>query len=279
MTLPVIPIERPYLPELLPEVQRRIKELLPANATVFEVIASSGHCGTKWLAQVLDAGTDSKWYHELRLEMCGSWVESMGYGLYHKFHKKYWIVLPALIARHYYHMGDSNSWPPFRLPEINQFQFIDRVIYLTRNPILQLHSLATRSYVWRQEHWPPGAILYLEQFHKIGGYERPLSDMTRWEKLCILVAANQFMPAWLYEQGLTVYQTSLEELTTDVNALMALAPKLTEGEARAWQQRDINRKVSGERNPDAIWASWTDEQRQAFSEIVYHCDVRPYERV
>lgn len=48
MPLPVIPIERPFLPELLPEVQQRIKELLPANATVFEF--GSG-ASTAWFAE------------------------------------------------------------------------------------------------------------------------------------------------------------------------------------------------------------------------------------
>lgn len=246
----------------------------------FEVIASSGHCGTKWLAQVLDAGTDSKWYHELRLQTCGSWVEAMQHKVDGEFFNEYWLTIGVDIFK-LGKVGDSNSWPPFRLPEVNERRKIDRVIYLTRNPVLQLHSLAYYSYVWHrpEQDWPAGARRYLIDMMKAGGYKPPPSRLSRWEKLCILVAANDFMPGWLWKQGFNVSVYTLEELTTQVSVLMGLAPKLTPDEARAWQQRDINRKVSGERNPDAIWASWTDEQREAFNRIVleHDCGTRPHE--
>jgi hypothetical protein len=91
---------------------------------------------------------------------------------------------------------------------------------------------------------------------------------TRWEKLSVLVAANEFMPDWLRDDGLTVDVYSLEELTRDIGLLRELAPELDDTTLLAWQRRDINRKVQGGRAPSTLWRKWSKEQKRAYRDIV-----------
>lgn len=232
----------------------------------FEVIAGSGHCGTMWLSKVLNAATDTSWHHEKR-RMVGPWLDQIEYGVgATTFDPYWWWMKNELILGN---VGDSNSWLPPLLPQVDDIVPIDRVIYLTRNPIQQLHSLDTKSYVWSHNVWPAIADGYLYSLRLIGvDRYRPWEEWTRWEKLCLLVAANDFMPDWLRERGLNVQVYSLEELTGSVDALQKLAAVLSHEEARRWQKRDVNRKVYGPRDPETLWGKWTDEQRDGFRRVV-----------
>lgn len=233
--------------------------------TTFNLIASVGHCGTMWLSRVLNAGTDARWFHELRLHRGGPWLDTLRYGPGDRQYDAYW----KHVRRHLWEgdVGDANSWPPVLLLDVNEVQAIDRVIYLRRNPIQQVHSLATRSYVWSREKRPTIIFDYINGLYQASPLEQQW-PFSAWEKVCFLVASNYFMPDWLRQRGLPVETYTLETLTTDTAALMQLAPNLLYDEARRWQQWDVNRKVRGKRDPAHIWAQWTDEQRAGFERVV-----------
>jgi hypothetical protein len=99
-------------------------------------------------------------------------------------------------------------------------------------------------------------------------FEHHYEDWTNFEKLCLMVRANDWMPDWLRDKGLTVDVYSLEELTRDIGLLRELAPELDDTTLLAWQRRDINRKVQGGRAPSTLWRKWSKEQKRAYRDIV-----------
>ena len=233
---------------------------------MFSVIASSGHCGTKWLAAVLDSQPGSTWYHHFRHEMTNAPWELLD--LRHPtdpFFEPYWRWIRGELVHN--DVGDANSWPPHLILKVNEHQPIDRIIYLTRNGIQQLNSLLTTSPAFMRDPMPEAAQVKLRSLGEIGGYGE-IINWPQFAQLCLLVAANYFMPDWLRGRGLNVLVYSLEELTTDVNKLKELAPGLTKKQLKEWQKQDINRKVMGDRDPATLWGKMTDDQKATYSEIV-----------
>jgi hypothetical protein len=155
------------------------------------------------------------------------------------------------------------------LPAVNERLKIDRLSYLTRNGVQQLHSLTTKSPVLSQDPLPEAANSKLAALYDATVYvNKPYSEWTRWERLCLMVAANDFMPTWLVVEGLPVEVYSLDDLITDVDLLKELAPNLTKTKLKKWQKIDLNRKVDGDRSPATLWSKWTAEQQDAYREIV-----------
>lgn len=235
----------------------------------FSVIAGSGHCGSTWLASVLDSQLGVTWYHHFREEMTGApWelldLRSPGDPFLHQ----YWRWIRGEL--HHSDVGDANSWPPHLLPDVNEVHPIRRVIYLTRNGIQQLHSLATTSPAFMRDPMPKAAQVKLKTLYDIAPKvpSKPYQEWTNFEKLCLMILANGFMPDWLRENGLCVDVYSLEELTNDIDKLRELAPSLDDARLKQWQKTDINRKTKGGRAPSTIWRKWTKEQKVAYREIV-----------
>ena len=199
----------------------------------FRVITGSGHCGTMWLARILDELPGQHWTHELRTTITG-WPWQMADALPPNSTRfdKYWHRIYAL-ANRYAVVGDSNSWPPEALPAVNRIMPIDRVIYLTRDKERQLYSILNTSPVWSHESRPTAARARLDLYSRISG--QPVSDR-------LLVEANDFMPDWLRGQGLAVDAYSLEELTTNIQRLRRVAP-LDDDTLRHWQSTKVNQKV------------------------------------
>jgi hypothetical protein len=166
--------------------------------------------------------------------------------------------------------GDSNSWPPHLILEANEVMPIDRVIYLVRNGLPQLNSLITTSPALSSDPLPKAAEAKLAALYEIAPDvpDKPYSEWTRHERLCLMIAANDFMPDYLRSHGLTVEVYSLEELTTDLDTLRELAPGLDDETLEKWQQTDINRKTEGGRAPSTIWRKWSAEQRRAYRDVV-----------
>ena len=236
---------------------------------MFSVITGSGHCGTTWLATVLNEGTDTTWFHHLREDLLDKpWQELDRYAPGHKTYNRYWSWIES--EAQYGSVGDANSWPPYMLPQVNEKYPIDRVIYLTRNGVQQLYSLTTKSPMLSKDPLPEAAEAKLKALYDIGTSNSAmrLDQATRWEKLCIMVAANDFVPPWLIVQGLPVEVYSLDDLITDTDLLKELAPNLTRTAIKKWQKTDLNRKVEGARSPRTLWGKWTSEQQAAYREIV-----------
>ncbi len=227
----------------------------------FWVCAGAGHCGTTWLSQVFGTQLDWVGFHELRYESLQTgWTNARN-----KDSKPYWDrIREELKTRNVF---DSNSWAPFELPLVNQVQQIDRVIYLVRNGIQQMHSLKTQSPVWSRQ--PITSYAYdgwLRDWWTVSEQTKPFDKMSRFERLCLLIQGHMFMPQYLLKQGLNVVVYRLEDLTNDVDTLTQLVP-LDPDVLRDWQARDINRKVEGDRTPSKLWRSWTAAERATFMDM------------
>ena len=241
---------------------------------MFSIITGSGHCGTVWLSTVLNEGTDTTWHHHLRDELTDQpWWNLDHLTLENLIYNRYWSWIESE-AQHG-SVGDANSWPPYMLPAVNERFKIDRIIYLTRNGVQQLHSLTTKSPALSQSPLPEAAEAKLAALYDAAVHvNKPYSEWTRWERLCLMVAANDFMPLWLAGQGLPVEVCSLDDLIvvkgrhTDTDLLKELAPNLTKTKLKKWQKTDLNRKVDGERSPAMLWRKWTAERKDAYREVV-----------
>lgn len=211
----------------------------------FQVVASSGHCGTMWLAHVLNHVPGQSWSHEERSRATGGlpWQTLDRHLPSDLIFVPYWQSIRDRLEN-FEVVGDSNGWPPEMLPAVNQVVPIERVIYLTRNPEAQLESLLTASPVWsvwragNREPAPVVAVDRLARYRDIAraveGEPHPLSPR-------LLVEANRFMPTWLELMGLEVVVYAMEDLTTDFTLLRELAP-LTDVELVALQQQRMNSK-------------------------------------
>lgn len=199
----------------------------------YQVIASSGHCGTMWLSRVLDSIPGQEWWHEGRYETTGLfWTAADAYPPDSELFDDYWNCVRWRL-RDFDILGDSNSWPPELLPAVNKVMPIERVIYLTRDKERQLYSLLHKSPVWSNPPYSGVAQKRLELYAQMLG--RPLD-------VGLLVEANDFMPGWLRGQGLTVDVYSLEDLTTDYPTFKELTG-LSDGQFDTWRKRNINQKV------------------------------------
>ena len=234
----------------------------------FSVIAGSGHCGTKWLASVLDSQRGIIWYHDFREEMTGLPWEVVDFWLpSDKRLAQYWRWIKGELTQS--DVGDAASWSTHLLPAVNEHMPIQRVIYMTRNGIQQLHSIATTSPAMKSDPRPKVAEVKLRTLYDIWGKgEKPYEDMSHFETLCLMVAANDFMPDWLRRNGLVVDVCSLDMLLKDVSVLGALAPGLDEETLRRWQKTDINRKTAGGRAESTIWNNWPPEWRKTYRAVI-----------
>lgn len=236
----------------------------PMNS--FNIIAGSGHCGTKWLAAVLDSQPGVTFHHQYLTEMTGApWELTDIRPPDDPFFQQYWRWIRGEL--HQGDTGDANSWPPHRIPLVNEVHPIGWVIYLVRNGVQQLNSFLTTSPAFSRIPLPKAASEKFAALAEIGGYG-PIDNWSVFKKLCLTIAANDFMPDWLASYGILVDIYSLEELTTDVSVLQELAPMVDVDEYENWQRKDINQKTEGDRDPFVIWESWTDEQRADYIEVV-----------
>lgn len=247
----------------------------------FFVGGGIGHCGTKWLAQVLNRD-DVRVHHQLKHTHANrkpwdAWIKiEAEQGLGGDLFQGYWDIINHELAA-YRVVGDMCSWMPLHIPMVAQHIEIGCIVYLVRNGIQQLHSAAYYSLIrnFKPDHW--WFSDYLREYWEIANApHKPWKDWTRWDKLCLWWQLNAFMPDWLRKQprlrdtaDVTVYRT--EDLTQDAGTLAELVGsfglRIPMSELEALQQKDVNRKVKGDRSPEALWQKWTQEQQEAFRRI------------
>jgi hypothetical protein len=218
-----------------------------------------GHCGTAWLAYALnrpELGVVA--WHEARRSLFGYDLDAAllsdqaeteprfarRYGDYWSFVRRVLAAFPVAV--------DSNSWAASLIPALSREMGLQRVIYLVRNGIQNVHSV----------------------FHHFTGVLDGDQE-SHWEYWCRSYRKNEHLPSWLTEhlgpEKVSVYR--LEDLVSEPAVLLELfarlgAPALPqEHELQAWQHIDANRKVQGSREPEVIWRSWTDQQRRIFQDI------------
>jgi len=226
----------------------------------FWLVAAAGHCGTMWLSQVIGAQVGWSAHHELRYELSQqAWENAVS----NSPQQVYWDQIGEELIN--YHVLDSNSWAPHEIPMVNKVVPVSRIIYLVRNGIQQIHSLATQSAAYRNlsdESFTIGS--WLKTWWDIGE-ELPWEGTERFQKLCTLINASCYMPQWLRAHGLNVHVYRLEDVTSSVGILSEIVTGHTQKILRHWQFRDVNRKVVGDRRPATLWASWTPENQQMFT--------------
>lgn len=236
----------------------------------FIVIASSGHSGTKWLSELMGLRMDIKSHHELRNSMLRkSWVELDLKEPSDALFDDYWQRI-CYEEQFFDAVLDANSWPPHLLLKVHEHHEIFKVIYLVRNDIQQLHSLTTASEPLKQEQLPEAAEQKLRILYELMP-RKPKADYDAWDnfsKLCLLVAANHFMPEYLAERGMSVEVFHLTRLLHQQEEVRKLVPTANFKTILQLQQKDINRKVEGNRDPSTIWESWPKEKRRSFFDIV-----------
>lgn len=249
----------------------------------YYLIVGSGHSGSKWLAHVLNKPRQgNQCFHELKWKVAhaiGGWPAISRYEAVHGVNaaafRDYWIEIRARLEKYGY-VGDSNAFGSCMVPEAHAVQPLAAIIYLVRNGIQVVHSIATRSAVWRKApltSWAMGDKI--RRYWAIAGrpYKQRWQDWTRWERTCLWWAMNATMPNWLREKlpSVPIHICRLEEVITHLDALATLLwcfnVRLPKPRLRRLQQRDINRKVKGDRRPKALWARWTPGQRTAFRVI------------
>lgn len=244
----------------------------------FSLITGIGHCGTKWLSTVLNHPKQGVLcYHELSHKTTiPQWQARQPYvrkkGIGKNAIPRYWKQINKDLNT-YYHVCDSMSWCSIEAVKVGTIGNADKIIYLVRDGIQQLHSIAHKS-IWRQV--PDNHFLYqgfLKKYWEIAGKPyKAWKNWDRWEKLCLWWATNEFMPQWMLNNFWNDIQVlRLEDLITDAQTLSTLAryydlafdvPTL-----RKHQKKDVNRKVQGDRRPRTLWQQWTQKERESFKAI------------
>ena len=264
----------------------------------FILITGVGHCGTKWLANVLHRPHQGIiCYHEKKYNLAPSnrlhrvWVKLRGrlkkeaawyYALRHEltngldsYYEAYFKFIKKQM-RLYKVAGDSNSWIMARIPEVHAKLPIHCVIHLIRNGIQNVHSMFNTSRsnsvnTWLYTHYFPW------YWKLLGNSPGELNSYIscEWDYWCYNWSLNLYMPKWMKDRigpnRVLIYR--LEDLLGNVEILADLIQKLNPDadlavdELMALQEKDINRKTQTDRSPKALWSSWTNEQRQAFNRI------------
>ena len=150
----------------------------------FWLVASIGHCATKWLATVLDAQEGIKAHHELKTAVAGMpWHKALKYeqrnGAASAKYRPYWQQLDDELKGNQI-VVDVNSWVPTALRDVTQHRDVDRVIYIARHGVSQLHSIWNHSDAWRKS---PLDSYHLVDYVQGMSLLDDVSSLDRWRRL------------------------------------------------------------------------------------------------
>lgn len=236
-------------------------------------ITGIGHAGTQWLAHVLDRPEQGvRFTHELAYRKTGiTWLQrqkmAVEKGVAVTTFPKYWAALKETGPRW---IGDSMSWHPIEVVYLAKQGVTDQIVLLVRNGIQQLHSVAYHS-TWGNvggDHWLYHT--YLRRYWELAGSPgKPWEQWATWEKLCLWWATNEFCADWIRDQYKEMFVLRMEDLTRRAALLEEFIGLfgIQVHDVSALQGQDMNRKVPGDRSPGALWARWSQEQRDAFVDI------------
>lgn len=244
----------------------------------FSLVTGIGHCGTKWISTVLNQPSQGTiCYHELsHATTVRQWQARQPYvrknGVGRSAILKYWKQIGNSLDSYRY-VCDSMSWCAIETAQVATIGNATHIIYLVRNGIQQLYSAANKS-IWK--HVPDNHFLYgpfLKSYWEIAGRpHKAWSKWTRWEKLCLWWATNEFMPEWTRQNfhG-DVYVYRLEDLISDIELLRSVTNMygldISNKQLAGFQKKDVNRKVEGDRTPRTLFSRWTDTEKAAFDLI------------
>jgi hypothetical protein len=243
----------------------------------FVVVTGIGHAATKWLAMVLDQPRQGiRFEHEPLMKLVKpDWTRARIAELESdsNYFAKYWSYVKAQLDQFRIY-GDSMSWEPTGFLMVNEQVEINRVIFLVRNGISQLHSIWNVSLL-DQSH-PNDWLydIYLKRYWELA--ERPAphwENWSHWQRLCLWWNTNAFMPKivneWLPSAKVEIQK--MEALTGDLHALQifcrSFGLSLGKETLRKLQGQDVNRKIKGNRLGRYLWQQWSEQQRADFRQI------------
>lgn len=185
----------------------------------------------------------------------------------------YWNAMKEELGRHKV-VGDSHSWDAYLFPAVKQRFPIDKVVYIVRNGIPNVHSLYYHNTSLNRGHW--FYTVYLKRHWELLGKPRgEWETYTDWASHCMRWQTNRMMRDLVVsELGADRVRTyRFEDLLADAELAMGLVTWLnpdaqpTVDEMKLHQVTDVNQKIQGDRSSEGLWQTWTDEQRQIFTEL------------
>lgn len=249
---------------------------------MFVLVAGVGHCGTKWLAHVLNRPDDGiVCYHEQKLALApGGWQDLLRHGLEYgadDLFTPYFDFMGRKLEE-FHVVADSNSWTFETIPAVHERLPIDLVVSLVRNGIQNVHSMFCTNLSLPRNAWFYGD--FIDSYRQLVGPARADRWLeTTWGVWCFYWSLNLTMPTWLAgrigAERCVVYR--LEDLTKHPSVLGSLLARLRPNvrlsptEWKSLSRNDVNRKVSGDRSLATLWERWTDWQRATFTEICGLC--------
>ena len=245
---------------------------------MFFLIAGVGHCGTQWLASFLERPDEGiVCWHEQKFrvvpylkDLPSGWMAGLEYELSHGVDSQYddYIEYIKAVQQDVAIVGDSHSWEPCVIPNLAARLPVDRIVFLVRNGIQNVHSLYYHNTHLRRDSW--FYEVYLRSQAAV--LELSWDDLDDWGKWCAWWATNAASPKFLADVA-AVETVKFEKLLAEPEALIGLTKSLqklarpTTREARQHAGYDMNRKIEGDRTPERLWQTWTDAQRETFKVI------------
>lgn len=251
----------------------------------FYIIGGIGHCGTKWLAEALNRPWDGMaCSHELMVAKSGfkkkGWWPCakfvMENGLDERF-DPYFSYIDKVTKSSIF--GDAHSWPTIIVPELVGARKVKRIIYLVRNGIQNVHSfdVHTSNINMAVNHGFFSKFVRREVELFGGPFEpqRPWKSLSRFHVICFWWASQIEAIEWIRKSnpGIKVEVVRLGDLVApgrkDLFDLAKLiSPSATADRLEDIKGKDINRKVSGDRNPKRLFSQvWEANEREAFKAI------------
>ena len=253
----------------------------------YVLVFASGHCGTRWIAHAFHRPERGMvFHHEQKYKMvheqhqivnpwryCHDYEKEHGLG---SLYDDYWQLIKREL-KEYRVVGDSVSWLPNRIPEIEANHLpLDRGIFLVRNGIQTVHSIFKHSKtIPIDKHmFAKLATDYHQLFPKNNAtysyeYVKWVHDCALWHDTSIVYEHD--LKRFLGPERLTSLR--LEDLTSNesifLKLLLELDPEsnVSIEEIGDIQKTDVNRKVQGSRDPELIWQEWSESQKEIFSHI------------
>jgi len=225
---------------------------------------STGHSGTKWLAQVLNTSEDITCHHELKLNMHRSYprfrfgknlwkyAEQFDYDNYLN-PSAYIKYAESLAKAKTEYVGDIQSWNPTTLTTLRgTIAKPDIVIHIIRNGIQVVHSMHNTNLDTTKDEPFFHNALKLQCEHFGIPFREDDIPFYYWCLYWTVVNCGEAR-----HKATVTYR--LEDLTQNIRMLEGIFPN-----CRYREVPEQNRKIAGNRDPKHLWDSWNVHQRSIF---------------
>lgn len=252
----------------------------------FFYIGSLGHCGTKWLATVLNRPAHGiACYYEMLNQLPNESLTppTLSGGEQDIFEVENLIHLPYFVffreMSKLLMVGDAHSWPPHQIGPVLRKLCGQKAIWLVRNGVAQVHSFD----IWLSalgNHSAPDHRQFIDMMQddvEQIGTPVPLSNewaqLSQFQQLCWWWSINAMVAGIIRTWSGSIYQARFEdvikggdELAQLIQWINPLTP-INRDELAAWPRARVNQGgVTGD--PEKIWKTlWSQGQRAVFNGV------------